>query len=201
MAYDYDVFLSYPVDSLAGKWVSNHFLPVLKEEVEAQDPTVKIFCWTENEIGVIWDNKLKQAHSRSKIMVAVLTPPYFFKSQWCPTEWETMRKREEILRLGLNLDGTDSLIFPVLFSDGDNLPDEARRITAFDFRKWAFPDIVFQTTPEYLVFRQRVREFALALINRLTIAPAWSDKWPVISAPPLSAPRAKKPTLDVQSDL
>jgi TIR domain len=193
--YQYDVFLSYPVHSLAGEWVRNHFLPVLKEELDAQTPNPRLFCWTENEVGVIWDKKLEIAHATSKVMVAVLTPPYFFQSRWCPIEWHTMVERERIAQLGLELDWTDSLICPVLFSDGSNLPVGARRVTSLDFRDWAFPEPVFRQTPEFIRFRRKVRELAEMIVsNRLLIAPRWSRGWPVIHSPALARPHATKPT-------
>jgi hypothetical protein len=194
--YEYDVFLSYPVHSLAGEWVRNHFKGVLKEQLEAEAANPKLFCWTENEVGVVWDEKLKRAHARSRIMVAVLTPPYFYSSAWCPVEWYTMTKREEIARLGQALDFTDSLICPVLFSDGTNLPLGARRITSLDFRPWAYPDPVFRQTQDFLKFREKVRELAQEIVEkRLPLAPKWSGDWPVINPPAKETPQARKPSL------
>ncbi len=189
------MFLSYPVQSHAGDWVRNHFLPVLKEELEGQAPNPRLFCWTENEVGVDWDRKLREAHATSKLMVAVLTPPYFYRSQWCPIEWHTMVERERIAQLGQELDWTDSLICPVLFSDGSNLPVGSRRVTSLDFRDWAFPEPVFRQTPNYLGFRAKVRELADTIVNkRLPIVPPWCSTWPVIAPPALATPQAAKPT-------
>jgi hypothetical protein len=152
--YEYDIFLSYPVDSLVGEWLRNHFLPVLTEKLDSAAPNLTCSAGPKM-MFVIWDNKLKQAHSRSRVMIAVLTPLYFYKSEWCPIEWHTMMQREQLSKVGNHLNGTDSLICPVLFSDGECLPDEARRITNVDFRKWAFPEPVFRHTPDYIVFRQK----------------------------------------------
>lgn len=194
--YEYDFFLSYPVNSDAGTWVRNHFLPVLRAELQNEAPNPTLFCWLENETGVLWEPKLKQAHARSKIMVAVLTPPYFYKSQWCPIEWHTMFKRQELAQLATRSDGTDSLIYPVLFSDGPSLPNYAHQVTCKDFRAWAFPEPQFKDTNKYLEFREAVRELAQELVHRrLPLAPPWSADWPAIEVPPLRAPRAAKPEL------
>jgi hypothetical protein len=199
--YEHDFFLSYPVHSAAGEWVRNHFLPVLREELENTGPPPSLFCWLENEIGVLWPERLKRAHSRSRILVAILTPPYFYKSQWCPIEWHTMVKREQLAKLGNQLGATESLICPVLFSDGDTLPPETRVVTAKDFRPWAYPDLVFKNTTEYLPFRLAVRGLAEELLNRrLPLAPRWSPDWPEIEPPPRQAPRAGKPQLEARRD-
>jgi hypothetical protein len=195
--YEYDFFLSYPVDSTAGTWVRNHFLPVLREGLEEVGAAPTLFCWLENESGVIWPVRLKQALTRSRIMIAVLTPPYFFKSSWCPYEWYTMAKRQEAaLRNGARLDATNSLITPVLFSDGQSLPEDARVVSSKDFRTWAYPDSVFRNTTSFLAFRDAVRQLADELISRrLPLAPPWSAEWPEVEPPPLAAPRAALPRL------
>jgi hypothetical protein len=94
--YEFDFLLSYPVHSGAGAWVRNHFFPVLKKELDIVGPPTTIFCWLENEIGVIWPVKLNRALARSRIMVAVLKPPYFYQSKWCPTEWHTMLEKNRL---------------------------------------------------------------------------------------------------------
>ena len=137
--------LPHPSRAAAGRWVLNHFYPVLKEELESQDADSTVFCWTENEVGSVWPEVLKDAHARSRLLIAVLTPPYFYKSPWCRAEWATMIQRQKHAGLG-EPSGTQSLICPVLYSDGENHPDEAQKISFFDFRDWAIPDPVFRRT-------------------------------------------------------
>jgi hypothetical protein len=193
MDYEYDFFLSYPSRAAAGRWVLNHFYPVLKEELESEDADSTVFCWTENEVGSVWPERLKDAHARSKLLIAVLTPPYFYKSAWCRAEWDTMIQRQQ--DAGLKVSADQSLICPVLYSDGEHYPDEAKKISHFDFREWAFPERQFQDTHDYITFRRKVREFAKVILNRRNLAPAWSDKWPVLQRDVPSPPRATLPRL------
>ncbi|MGO9597290.1 MAG: toll/interleukin-1 receptor domain-containing protein [Isosphaeraceae bacterium] len=195
MDYEFDFFLSYPSRAAAGRWVLNHFYPVLKEELESEDAGSAVFCWTENkeEAGSLWDERIKKAHARSRLLIAVLTPPYFYKSRWCQAEWDTMIQRQKCAGLGVSVD--QSLICPVLYSDGENHPAEAQRISYFDFRDWAIPDPVFKDTPDFVQFRRDVRKFAKVILKRRSLAPPWSDTWPVLEPGVLSTPRATLPRL------
>jgi len=189
--YEYDFFISYPVRSSAGIWVRNHFLPLFHEELDNAYADGKVFCWLEEEVGVIWPAMLKQAHARSRLLVAILTPPYFYRSAWCPIEWFTMVKRQTLAKLD-----TNSLICPILYSDGSTLPVDARQITAKDFRRWAFPELQFKDSQAYLDFRLAVRELVDELVSkRLPLVPHWSGEWPEIDLPPLPMPRAELPRL------
>jgi hypothetical protein len=197
MDYEYDFFLSYPTPSraAAGRWVINHFHPVLKEELESEDASSTVFCWTENDekVGSVWDESIKKAHARSRLLIAVLTPPYFYKSPWCRAEWATMIQREKCSGLGLSEE--ESLICPVLYSDGETYPDEAKKISFFDFRKWAIPDLVFSSTTDFVQFRLEVRKFVKVILKRRSLAPPWSDTWPVLEPGVLPTPPAKLPRL------
>ena len=193
MDYEYDFFLSYPSRAAAGQWVLNHFYPVLKEELESLDPDPTVFCWTENEVGSVWPERIKRAHARSRLLIAVLTPPYFYKSPWCRAEWATMIQRQKDAGLGVSED--ESLICPVLYSDGETYPDEVKKISFFDFRKWANPDSVFRSTADFVQFRHKVREFAEVILRRRSLAPPWSDTWPVLEPDVLPPPRVPLPRL------
>ena len=189
MDYEYDFFLSYPSRAAAGRWVREHFHPVLQEELESLDAHATLFCWTDGEIGSVWPELIKDAHARSRLLIAVLTPPYFYKSPWCRAEWATMIARHKHVGL-LALLGNQSLICPVLYSDGDSHPDEARAISDFDFRAWANPDPPFRHMTAFVRFRRHVRKFADAILKRRDLAPPWSANWPVLQPEVLLPQRA-----------
>src|SRR2546421_13118609 len=96
--YRYDVFISYT--RRAGnslRWVRNHLHPRLVDCLGDQlgnSPTV--YLDKAMERGVHWPTDIADALRRSKILIPICTPPYFW-SPWCTAEWHSMRKREEML--------------------------------------------------------------------------------------------------------
>jgi hypothetical protein len=175
--YSYDVFISYSNSGTVGEWLNNHFIKVLREEClneHGHEDHFKLFWDRGNEAGTRWDKKLSQAHASSKIMLAILTPSYFASSYWCNAEWEAMLKRAEFCNLSVD----ESLIYPVLFSDGNNLPQSAVDIKHVDFRDFASPEPGFRDTKQYYEFRREVRKLLYKLEDRIQMAPAFQDDWP-----------------------
>jgi phosphatidylserine/phosphatidylglycerophosphate/cardiolipin synthase-like enzyme len=174
--YKYDFFISYSNAGTVGEWLKNHFLKIFEEECvnEYGNAHFKYFYWREDEGGRRWTERLRQAHASSKVMLAFLTPSYFSSSYWCNAEWEAMLKRAEFCKLPAD----ESLIYPILFSDGKNLPQSAVEITHVDFRDFASPDPGFRDTGQYHEFRMKIRNLLPELESRIKIAPAFQCAWP-----------------------
>lgn len=110
-------------------------------------------------------------------------------------EWRTMRRREQLLGLGTP-QNPRGLVYPVVFADGENFPEEARIVQARrDLSRWAIPLPGFRDTPIYIEFYQVMREVAATLATRLDQAPVWQPGWPVIRPEPHPPVRLPQPIL------
>ncbi len=189
MAYEWDVFISYPRSGQVGAWVGNHFAPVLRDCLESVLPQQpRIFIDHSLETGVAWSDALKQALLRSRLLVAVWTPP-FFRSPWCMAEWESMLEREAVLAGGRPPRG---LIYPVVYSDGNHFALKAKQ-TQFrrDLTKFTYPQPGFRDSVAYLGFHDTMMDIAAEIETHLQTVPPWQDHWPIIEpAVEASAPVA-----------
>lgn len=192
MAYEWDVFLSYPRAPQVQPWVEKHFLPVLRGHLDGlltNEPT--IFVDSAQPTGVDWPDNIKHALLHSRIMIAVWTPPYF-RSEWCMAEWESMIAREERLRQrgGVPANG---LVYPVVFSDGKNFHDRAKRTQAKDLSAFTYPYDCFRESREYMAFHDAVFAVAEEIEARLGEAPEWQPDFPLanIEAIAQTGPRVK----------
>ena len=48
MAYEFDIFISYPQKGHVGPWVQNHFLPVLRDSLDAELADAPRISWIQN---------------------------------------------------------------------------------------------------------------------------------------------------------
>jgi hypothetical protein len=175
------------VTSNVPEWLENHFLPVLKKRLEAElneDP--RLFIDKQTEVGADWPETLADALNRSCCLIAIWSPHYF-RSTWCLAEWETIKYREQEAGFRTN-NNSCGLIYPVVFSDGEWFPEEAKRMQyRDDFRNFAYPYKQFRESQLYLEFHDRVAEVARQLVERLKQVPPWNLKWQSIrpsSTPP-----------------
>lgn len=178
--YEYDIFISYRRAPNVQAWVQNHFYPVLRDCLtdEISDEP-KIFLDAQQEVGVRWPDNLARALHRSRLLVAVWSPPYF-RSSWCLAEWHTMLQRERLLGIGGPADPM-GLVYPVRYSDGDRFPEEARSVEQqVSFTDWRYPYRQFSESLAYLEFHTAVVKMAEYLAGRLDNVPQWQADWPVV---------------------
>lgn len=196
--YAFDVFISYSRFGSAPKWLMNHFYPKFRDCLADQiAPAPRIFLDKKMPRGVDWPAELRKALRESKILLAVLTPPYF-DSPWCRAELHSMFAREEMLGLA-GLDQPQGLIYPVLYSDSDNFPPEAANLRRswWDFKALATPEPVFQQSRDWHDFHQKVTELASDLVQLLKQVPEWRADWPLIEPPdPVLRPPTPLPRFD-----
>ncbi len=193
MAYEYDVFLSYPRQGNSGDWVRNHFhaqLTGFLDQELVEKP--RIYFDAEQPVGVNWPHNLRHALLHSKVLVAVWSPPYF-RSEWCLAEWQSMRARESHLGIG-DAARPQGLVFPVVFWDGQNFPLEAQETMWHDMSEFSLPSPEFARTVDYVGFQRRMQDVAAEVAKLLAAAPPWQSGWPVHmpqvdAAPAFSLPR------------
>lgn len=198
MAYEYDFFISFSRDCSAGEWVVNHFEPVLQQSLdELAGRKISIYCYTNQPNAMTWPSEVMAALRKTRFLVSILTPPYFYSSVWCVAEWTTMLERQRLTGFGTE-DNPASLIYPVIYSDGEHFPQAAKDIRwNVDFRDCAIPDKQFRDMAGYVDFRLKVRRLAAELLKMLNSEPDWDPSWPVHDprATPPAVPKPKFPHL------
>ncbi len=158
VSYKYDFFISYSRRGSVQKWLLTHFYKKLVEYLADEfAPAPKVYMDRSMPRGVDWPSNLENSLRHSKIMVPLLTPPYF-ESEWCMAELESMRAREKLLGLA-GAGHPQGLVYPILYSDSDNFPVEERIRSWRDFKEYADPDPVFQESRSTISFPPAGHEF------------------------------------------
>jgi len=148
--------------------------------VLGEDP--EVFFDGQLEVGADWPEALAEALNYSCCMVAVWSPTYF-RSKWCMAEWQTMSAREQ--EFGIKLDGLPGLVYPVVYSDGDYFPEEAKRTQQKrDLQDYAYPYAQFKNSEKYLIFHDKVAEIAKDLEKWLRRIPDYSSDWQSVRPEP-----------------
>jgi TIR domain len=182
--YENDVFISYRRTGNVAGWVQRHLSEVLTSCLEDElDRSPKIFIDNDLDTGAIWPDKLEKSLHRSRLMVAVLSPPYF-TSSWCQAEWRSMFLREQML----GLEADERLIFPLVFSDGDRFPDYAKARKSRSMKAWGYPYPQFAGSQDFLRFHDEVRKVACEIAGRLDSVPDWDANWPFERPSPVPNP-------------
>ncbi|MGB3443140.1 MAG: toll/interleukin-1 receptor domain-containing protein [Actinophytocola sp.] len=188
--YQFDVFLSYRRSGPgnAATWVREHFHRMLEDCLADELGRTAVFLDLEVETGAVWPSLLRDALARSKVLVAVWSPPYFH-SPWCLAEWRTMEAREQALG------GMTRLVYPMRYSDGDNFPDDAKQRQHFDVRGVSNPFPTFAGSHRQADLFDTVRVIAAEVAKTITAVPPWRADWPQCPLPDLAA--APKPAFPV----
>lgn len=195
--YEYDVFLSFPSRGSVFPWVVNHLHPLLVEALlDLHGSEKSIYCYTERDDGLDWPNDLARAIKRSRLLVSVLCPSYFYSSPWSCAEWRSFKARQAKLGYGTEAQPR-CLIIPVLFcGDIQTFPDEARRVRVVtDLSKHWNPDASYRNAPDYHQLRTAVRALARQILSALEDSPPWEPDWPLGEAKVFPRPKIVQPTL------
>jgi TIR domain len=177
MAYEHDVFLSYKSDFPFGDWVHECFLPFFRPYVEnALNRPFNLFLdRTGIMSGDSWPQRLLEALSRSRCLVAVWSP-FYFRSDWCRRECELMLHRER--RLGMrSLANPGGLVLPICLFDGDHFPGPAKEIQHLDCRKYFVVGDGFKRTELYVEFQQVIARWSEEVASAIHRAPPWRKEW------------------------
>ena len=179
--YKWDLFISYARRGSVQKWLLNHFHEKLRDCLANEFQPLRIYVDRGMPRAVHWPSNLQHALLHSKIMIQLLTPPYF-DSDWCLAEFRSMRAREELLGLA-GAGQSQGLIYPILYGDSENFPPEARERSWVDFKDVAYPDPSYQQSPEYGNLHRKVTVLAGDLGQLIPQVPEWRADFPLIDTP------------------
>lgn len=119
---DYDAFISYArFDEHLGGFVAA--LAAKMREIFRSQTGRKLRLFVDSESipsASLWEKRILVALSASATLIAVQTPSYL-TSEWCGCEWDTFLILERERREGCQLLPDESLIFPILLAQHDNL--------------------------------------------------------------------------------
>jgi MinD-like ATPase involved in chromosome partitioning or flagellar assembly len=177
--YEFDLYVSYAHSPMLADWL-RQFIQLLTGWVEQLTGSkLRVFLdVTEIRLEDVWSGRQSAALSRSKLLLALLTPQYF-RSQWSLAEWRTFQQRSETTGA--------RLLLPVLVSGGQLVPEEFNRYQYLDVREYVFTGNQFRKSRLYLEFEKKVKELAEAVSEMLTEAPPFDPAWPV-ATPGTAAP-------------
>lgn len=175
MAYEYDVFLSYPTKFPFGAWIHETFIPLFKSYLGEYifEPTIFIDKYGISS-GDEWTEKIRNAVMHSKCLVALWCPTYFFGSEMCKIECAIMLLREK--KLGYRtITNPSGLINPVNIFDGDSFPDFAKRIQYLNCTDFVIDGEGFKKTPLYADFVKILKPWVDGVAKSINKAPDWSE--------------------------
>lgn len=183
--YSFDVFLSYRRSGRGSvaEWVHNHFHPLLVSCLADELPEEpRVFIDLEAETGCRWPSLLEETLLRSRLLVAVWSPPYFHSS-WCLAEWLSMEAREQVVRSKPGR--TPGLVYPVVYADSTHFPPAARERQARDMKAWSVPAAHYRESHDYHGLHREMRKLASEIAGILPRTPEWTPDWPVSRPQPL----------------
>ncbi|KPA18267.1 hypothetical protein MHK_001503 [Candidatus Magnetomorum sp. HK-1] len=175
--YEYDVFISYKVGKIYGRWVYEVFFDFFKEYLDQElGRTSDIFLDKQSiSNGDAWPERIKRSLLKSKCLVALLSPLYF-TSLWCKKEISVMLFREE--RLGYRtLTNPSGLISAATLHDGDRFPEIINKIQSKNWQNFAIVGKGFENTKRYIEFQDQLKVFAKHVADIVRTAPEWENRW------------------------
>ncbi|MEU5259712.1 TIR domain-containing protein [Amycolatopsis sp. NPDC021455] len=185
--YQYDVFLSYRRSGPGNvaRWVQQHFHRMLEDCLADQVGRTAVYIDTRAETGVHWPTALQQALARSKMLISVWSPPYF-TSPWCLAELGTMAAREHALG------GVTQLVYPLIYSDGETFPEEAKQRQGRPMHKVSNPFPSFEGSQRQADLHDETCAMAIELAKLLARVPPWQPDFPACEVP-AAAPQSPIP--------
>ena len=196
MAYEYDVFLSYPGDDDIAAWIRDYFAPrlhaALREDTLAtcNMPMGRIFFdrvetgqamartrrFAEGIVpGDNWQESLKRAMRVSRCMVALCSPTYFH-SEWCHLELSTFLARQGRARA--------PIVTPVSLVPKEKLPQTyLAGFQVYELHQYVVDGPSFYGSRLFPEFVERIKQLSDFVARSICGAPEF-DIWDV--APPES---------------
>lgn len=185
MGYQYDIFISYKRNDLGRQWLQRQFIPELTKRLESLHGPVHIFLDESIQEGAIPRQAVLQALQRAKILMPILSPPYF-QSNWCSAEWKTFEAREQAAGL---INGCHSLRIPIRWRDCENydtlMGDAAPK--PLDFHEFRHTEDGWRKSERFAQFEEEVDRLANLLACLLPVVHQHDPNWPLLM-PEDSAP-------------
>jgi TIR domain len=198
MAYQYDVFLSYP-HGFIEQWVKQHFLELFRWHLStALGRKPEIFFDRQGiASGEAWPERLKHALAHSRCLVPLWAPAYFL-SDWCKYECQMFLTREKELKYR-TARTPGGIIHPVNVGDGEHFPDYAKAIQYRDMQGYVLLGEGFTKTEKYTEFQEQIRDWSGQVAKSIhEVKPqSWRKRWlddPAVALPPIAPPKFSNPT-------
>jgi hypothetical protein len=176
--YQHDVFISYKIGKIYGRWVYEVFFDFFKEYLDQElgrDSDIFIDKQSISD-GEAWPERIKHSLAKSRCLVALLLSPLYFSSLWCKKEMSVMLFREK--HLGYRtLTNPNGLIAAATLHDGERFPETINRIQSRNWQNFAIVGKGFENTRRYIEFQDQLKEFATNVAGIITNAPQWEDRW------------------------
>lgn len=84
------------------------------------------------ETGTLWNDELLRNVATARVFVALLSPPYLARSEWCPMEWDLFTRRRVSPRPGQPPRANATAVIPVLWTPiKDEIPPIVSKIQRF----------------------------------------------------------------------
>lgn len=196
--YKYGIFISYKHDNNYGQWVEKVFLPIVLDHIISE--------WGQEGVGITFFDKknlkegnivpdsLRLALAHSRVMIAVLSGPYFCDSHYCPFEFSAIYNRQTKLNFSLSNEGK-GLLFPIVFTKPDsesnkektNLVDKCPKIhnmvenlvpLKLDAKSYLNTSEGFKQTSAYDELKWKIKNWVDdSIIPSLLVAPSWQEQW------------------------
>jgi hypothetical protein len=170
MNYRYDLFISYKAHPSWNFWSRNLLYEFIQGYlIDALPDNPNVFIDDHTQTGENWANKLGEALGSTRVMLAVLTPPYF-KSQWCVHELDLMHQRL------LNTKGSGIIMPTIASGDGSYIPMEIERLQIKDLKRYRYLDLQ-RGTPRCQEFSQEVKYLTDEIAKAIYEAPPFDPSW------------------------
>lgn len=185
--YKHTVFISYKRQGDNEKWVNEVFYPIITNYFI--DEYGKNYAFKDHEqlndnYGNSLGNFLNSGLTHSKCMIAVLSNPYFCKSEWCAKEFSVMKHRTDYYN--------QNMLFPVFFTrknDSEILLSQACPILTADISVRYTPLLLdeekyYQTNKAFLEgayhseLKTKVRNWLRgSVVPAIMNVPTWNNDW------------------------
>jgi len=174
--YEHHIFVSYRrSDDDWVRWTRDNFVRALRSLLQPRLSRVKIYTDERIETGSTWPHDLAQNHSRSRLLVALLSRDYF-ESDWCCLELALMHRRERLAKLR-TADNTGGLIIPVVIDDGDCFPEAIKAMQPLPLHDFANP-FMRSDSPKQEALAELLHErLCPAIEHALGIVPKFDPAW------------------------
>lgn len=179
MGYQYDIFISYKRSDFGKEWLQGQFIPELSKRLESLHGPIRFFLDDNIQEGAIPRPAVLQALQHAKILMPILSPPYF-QSDWCSAEWKTFEAREDAAGL---IDGCHSLRVPIRWRDCEDydtkMGDMAPKPRIFN--EFRHVEAGWRKTEKFAQFEDEVDGLAELLARLLPKVHEHNPDWPLMT--------------------
>jgi len=177
--YEYDVFISYKRGGAKAEWISEIFIPLFKDDLSQNlQREASIFLDTSDiSPGSTWPNVLAEALSKTRCLVAILSPLYFV-SKWCVMEFSVMTHRQTILRKENRLRVNQSLLTPFLRQGpSSSFPPYISQVQLLDYSKYNRVGQGFMDSKDYDEMQIQITKDAAMVALSVRHATDWEERF------------------------